>query len=398
MFRTFNVRSLILLVLLQVGWNAVSAVAWSQDEPSEPPRDYIADVLASADDAVVAANLLREAPVELPVASLTKLQHLDRSLGTPKTDAEREFAREILLVLAKSGEVRSLGYLHQVFETVPERRHDVARAIAEFATKGRRRSPDWRILVRSLPIVDGDDARVVLQSLKIFPHRGTKPQWQREAILAGLRSDDEGMAEAAQLLRHWVGAKPFDGVTPGQSLALWQQWFAEKHPELPEPRLPVDLPTSRYKYAEVLMLLQNNRDTKGDPQRGAEVFVKANCIKCHRFGARGEAMGPDLTNVRQRFQLKELLEATVFPSQAITDQYETTTVVTAAGQVYSGVLAAAGGKIVVLQANGEKVLVDQTEIEESVTSRTSAMPDGLLDPLSLDEIVDLFAYFSSGEN
>ena len=42
--------------------------------------------------------------------------------------------------------------------------------------------------------------------------------------------------------------------------------------------------------------------------------------------------------------------------------------------------------------NGEKVTVKADEIDEIVPSTKSAMPDGLLDPLSLEEISDLFTF------
>ncbi|MBP90622.1 MAG: hypothetical protein CMJ64_28585 [Planctomycetaceae bacterium] len=364
----------------------------AQDQAKESPERDTSAIVAAAGEPFVAIALLRELPRQLGATDLVELQHLDRNLEAPTTEAEREFARELLLVLARSSELRSLGYVHQVFETVPWRRQDAARAIAEFAIDQRRRAADWRLLVRSLPVVDDDDARVILQSLQMFPQRGTKPHWLREVILAGLRSGDVGKSEAAKLLSHWTGSQLHDGDPTKGPLSQWQAWFDEKYPELPEPILPVDSPTSRYTYAKLLTFLGGERGAKGDPQSGANVFEKAQCIKCHRFGARGEAMGPDLTNVRQRFQLKQILEATVFPSQSITDQHETTTIVTTDGQIFSGVLAAADGKIVVLQANGNKAIVDRRDIEEALPSRKSAMPDGLLDPLSLDEIADLFAY------
>ncbi len=282
--------------------------------------------------------------------------------------------------------------MHQVFETIPWRRQDVARGLAEFAISQRRRAADWRLLVRALPVVDEDDACVVLQALQRFPNRGTKPQWQREVILAGLRSADAGQLEAVKLLRHWTASKLRDGEPTASVLTKWQEWFDNKHPELPPPTLPVDEPDSRYKYQELLTFLESGRGAKGNADRGAKVFEKAQCVNCHRFGSRGEAMGPDLTNAQQWLQLKQLVEATIFPSQSITDQYETTTIVTNSGQIFSGVLAAAGGKIVVLQANGQKATVDRDDIDESLPSRKSAMPDRLLDSLSLDEIADLFAY------
>ena len=34
--------------------------------------------------------------------------------------------------------------------------------------------------------------------------------------------------------------------------------------------------------------------TAADHSRGEHVFTKAQCIKCHRYGERGEGIGPDL--------------------------------------------------------------------------------------------------------
>jgi hypothetical protein len=50
--------------------------------------------------------------------------------------------------------------------------------------------------------------------------------------------------------------------------------------------------------------------------------------------------------------------------------------------------------IVVLQSNGEKVTVTKDDISEIAPSKKSAMPDGLLDSLTLAEIADLFAYLN----
>jgi hypothetical protein len=46
----------------------------------------------------------------------------------------------------------------------------------------------------------------------------------------------------------------------------------------------------------------------------------------------------------------------------------------------------------VLQANGEKANVAKSEIDMIVPSKKSAMPDGLFNNLTLEEIADLFAY------
>jgi mono/diheme cytochrome c family protein len=47
---------------------------------------------------------------------------------------------------------------------------------------------------------------------------------------------------------------------------------------------------------------------------------------------------------------------------------------------------------VILQPNGEKVAIKEIDIDEMQPSRKSAMPAGLLNELSQEEIADLFAY------
>lgn len=391
------VNSRVKVVIVVACIISVAGYVPAHDDSNDSPERYAPKIIATRNDPAAGVTLLRQLPRELSPADLAELQQLDRNLKRAKTKAEHEFARELLRALVRSGELRPLGYAHQVFESVPWRRQDVARAIAEFAIEQQKRAPDWRLLVRAIPVVEGEDACVVLKALQMFPQLGTKPQWQREAILAGLRSGDEGKIEAVKLLRHWTGAQLDDGEPIADTLSKWQTWITDKHPELPLATLPVDSPNSRYKYADLLAYLKSDQGANGNADRGARIFEQAQCIRCHRFGNRGEAMGPNLSNVRQWLQLKQILQATLFPSQTITDQYETTTIVTTDGKVLAGVVAAGGGKIVVLQTNGTKEKIDRDDVRKTVPSRKSSMPNGLLNPLSLDEIADLFAYLRHHE-
>ncbi len=54
------------------------------------------------------------------------------------------------------------------------------------------------------------------------------------------------------------------------------------------------------------------------------------------------------------------------------------------------------GSLIVLQLNGEKAKIRKDEIEEVTRNKTSAMPEGLLNGLTLDEVGDLFAYLTQG--
>jgi putative heme-binding domain-containing protein len=180
-----------------------------------------------------------------------------------------------------------------------------------------------------------------------------------------------------------------------ESLEAWQKWFATPYPELPEPSLPKADDTAKYKYEELVEFLAGEEGKGGSAARGGLVFTKANCHQCHRFGDRGESMGPDLTSVAKRFTRREILESIYYPSHVISSQYAAKTVVTTKGVSHTGIVApGAEGEVVILGADGRKTAVAQEDIEETLPSKKSAMPDGLLNPLTLEEIADLFAYLS----
>jgi putative heme-binding domain-containing protein len=160
--------------------------------------------------------------------------------------------------------------------------------------------------------------------------------------------------------------------------------------------LPVESEQSHWTYQELLSFLTGPQASQGVAARGAALFEKAQCIKCHRFGERGETIGPDLTNVSKRFQKKEILESILFPSHVISDQYASQSVVTKSGKTFLGIVAPrSDGAVTVLQSNGEKVVVPEEDVEDMTRSKVSAMPEGLLNALSLEEIVDLFAFMSA---
>ena len=178
-------------------------------------------------------------------------------------------------------------------------------------------------------------------------------------------------------------------------MAAWQKWFQEQYPGQPAPVLPTDPEGTKWSMQELVAFLDGPDGMHGDRTRGMEVFDKAQCVKCHRFGSRGEGIGPDLTTVSQRFQRKEILESVIYPSLVISDQYAAKTVQMLTGVQYTGIVAEGAGSVVVLQANGEKTTIPRSEISEIAPSPKSAMPEGLLNALTLEEIADLFAYMAA---
>jgi putative heme-binding domain-containing protein len=359
---------------------------------SMPQSELLARINEGATNPAAALGVVRSLSGNLSAQQSAALRKLDGQLAGNKSPAARELAAAAIVALGRADEP-TVAYLHEVFEAMPDRRQDVAQALSVFATSKARRAEDWPFLVRSLAVVEGSAARDVLRALAKFPQKDDKAPDQRQVILLGLKLGDSGGREAALLLEQWTGQKPADsrGPWPGV-LAAWQKWFVEKYPDQPEPVLSVEAAGTRWTFAQVADFLASGESAQGNVERGALVFEKAQCVKCHRYGTRGEGIGPDLSNVASRFQRKEILESVIFPSQVISDQFAAKTVVTIDGKTYTGLVGPTGDGVVVLQANGEKANVAKSEIDMIVPSKKSAMPDGLFNNLTLEEIADLFAY------
>jgi putative heme-binding domain-containing protein len=339
-----------------------------------------------------ALSVLAKLPAHPTEETLQQIQNLDRQVRKLDTEAAKRLRVGICAVLGASGHPDAMAYLREIYEEEPDRRVTIAMGLAQQPS-----GENWAYLVRSLPIVEGSAAQEVLTKLAQVDRTPDEPEAYRQVILRGLMLRETGGNHAVALLEKWTGSKlgP-DGQPWDKALAAWQEWFIQKYPDMPEAKLPVESEQNHWTYQELLSHLTGPHATAGVAARGAALFEKAQCIKCHRFGDRGDTVGPDLTNVSKRFQKKEILESILFPSQVISDQYGTQTVVTKGGQSYTGMVAPTGdGSLTILQISGEKVVVAQADVESSIRTKTSAMPEGLLNSLSLEEIADLFSYLST---
>ncbi len=152
-----------------------------------------------------------------------------------------------------------------------------------------------------------------------------------------------------------------------------------------------------------LASVAGDSSSRSNLEHGAKIFREALCSRCHRSGATGPAVGPDLTFVARRFSRRDMLESMLTPSRVVAENYRNVQVVTTSGKSYVGRLLNEGDfRSEKLRMNvnplrpGEVVEIDKKEIEESQETMTSPMPDGLLDSFTEDEIAALLAYLESG--
>jgi putative heme-binding domain-containing protein len=338
-----------------------------------------------------ALSVLAKLPENPSAETLAEIEKLDRQVKKLDAEAAKRLRIGICAVLGASGNANAMAYLRELYESEPDRRVSIAMALAQ-----QPEGENWPLLVRSLSIVEGAAAQEILTKLAAVDRKPEEPEAYRQVILRGLLLREHGSRRAVELLEKWSGeqhSEPNDAWDT--AMTAWQGWFGETYPDLPDAKLPADLDENHWTYQELLSYLTGPQGSRGVASRGAALFESAQCAKCHRFGERGDSVGPDLTNVAKRFQRKEILESILFPSQTISDQFASQTVVTNDGKTYVGMVAPSGnGALVVLQANGEKMTIPEDEVESRTRAKVSSMPQGLLNRLSIEEVADLFAYLS----
>ena len=141
-------------------------------------------------------------------------------------------------------------------------------------------------------------------------------------------------------------------------------------------------------------------DRTPDFGNGKSVFSAAQCYKCHRMGLQGGILGPNLTGAGGRFNHKDLLTAILEPNQTISDQYAATQFLTTEGKVIVGrIVNMNGGRLQVMTNMldpSSLVQLDRNDVEETMPSKNSLMPAGLLDTFEDTDIADLIAYLRAG--
>lgn len=139
---------------------------------------------------------------------------------------------------------------------------------------------------------------------------------------------------------------------------------------------------------------------KGAPEQGRILF-QALCSNCHIFGELGQSVGPDLSTVGSRFTRRDLLEAILYPSKTISDQYAMTELTLDDGSIVSGLIALENVQVVFIrtpqQPTGRGVPVVADRIKDRKESTVSMMPEGLVSGLRLEQIDGMLAFLATGK-
>jgi putative membrane-bound dehydrogenase-like protein len=136
--------------------------------------------------------------------------------------------------------------------------------------------------------------------------------------------------------------------------------------------------------------------TGGDARRGRRMFFspQMGCAKCHVAEGRGAIVGPDLSAVGRSTSRARLIESIVEPSREVAIDFQGYEIETKSGETFTGLQAKPkpDGEVSMLGFDGRKIAVEAKDIASFRMLKTSLMPDGLVEVMSVEDFRDLLAY------
>ena len=133
---------------------------------------------------------------------------------------------------------------------------------------------------------------------------------------------------------------------------------------------------------------------EGSLDRGKELFTLL-CAQCHKMGADGGVVGPELTGIGSRGREEILLEI-VDPNRSLESNYRTWSLETKDGRSLSGRLESEDrSSIQLLDASGQRHVVERRQISSLTAGDLSLMPVGLIDDLEDADVAALMSFLSA---
>ena len=322
---------------------------------------------------------------QVPQGSIPKA--IEGLVKTIQSDPEYKWSNDVVFTIAESSQPEHLALLRTQLDNLSVR-DSVLITIADKATK-----EDREILLSGLDSPQLNAVDACLKALVKLPRSNTAAeQFQLLAAARRLINDKREFQLREITMRllqnNTLQAHQFAFGEDGyrlqpESMQLWQTWLEERYPDYRPPQ------TSDVAQ-KVLLSLDTIDWNVGNADNGRRLFERLACARCH--GGR-QALGPDLKGVTKRFSRRDLFASIVDPNRDISPRYQTTSIETKAGKVYTGLIVYESVDGILLRdADHKTYRIEAADTESKVLQRNSLMPSGLLKDIQPSELADLDKY------
>lgn len=177
--------------------------------------------------------------------------------------------------------------------------------------------------------------------------------------------------QVEELLRH-----------PDPALAARARAVAERWRRLPQ--------SDR---AELVRRLAPLAERRADPERGQAVY-ELHCARCHRHGALGSGLGPDLTGLSTRTKA-EILTEIIDPNRTVEGNYRVHLISTTDGRLLTGMMVSETRTgIELIDNQGRRQTVLRAALSDQTITDRSLMPEGY-EALPADDLAALLEFLTA---
>ncbi|WP_373400004.1 c-type cytochrome [Algoriphagus halophilus] len=134
------------------------------------------------------------------------------------------------------------------------------------------------------------------------------------------------------------------------------------------------------------------KSLNSDVLRGEAAF-KSFCTTCHSVNGEGKDIGPDLSQIKTKYDQTTLLDAIINPNGGIVFGYEPWLVKLKSGESYYGFIQGETKETLIIKdLSGKRITLSLSEIDQKKQEAYSIMPDPASLGMKAQELADISTY------